>query len=119
MNVQENLVQIFRACIPENFGAAYPPFWLFVPPVKNHCSNLLSQTEVSSLNQYQYQLSQFATKLRCTFDHLPGLTLEKLRKMELSKSYTELLLINMLASYQAITRKQFMRDSGATKSLVS
>jgi len=47
MNVQENLVQIFRACIPENFGAAYPPFWLFVPqgvrvpPVKNHCAREL------------------------------------------------------------------------------
>jgi len=42
MNVQENLVQIFRACIPENFGAAYPRFGssypqgVRVPPVKNH-----------------------------------------------------------------------------------
>jgi len=42
MNVQENVVQIFRACIPENVDAAYPRFGSSYPqgvrvlPVKNH-----------------------------------------------------------------------------------
>jgi len=42
MNAQENLVQIFRACIPENlvlrtprFGSSYPQ-GVHVPLVKNH-----------------------------------------------------------------------------------